>query len=58
MQSSCQAVTYGICLNELGADRVHLFQGKEPSGRDRDDIVLDHQSMIYLSNRLGEIWEK
>ena len=49
MQSACQAITYAICLNELGADRVHSFQGKEPSGRAGDDIVLDHQSMETIS---------
>ena len=48
MQSACQAITYAICLNELGADRVHSFQGKEPSGRAGDDIVLDHQSTKFL----------
>ena len=49
MQSACQAITYAICLNELGADRVHSFQGKEPSGRAGDDIVLDHQSMQMIT---------
>ena len=57
MQSACQAITYAICLNELGADRVHSFQGKEPSGRAGDDIVLDHQSMqliTYVSRKKEE----
>ena len=41
IQSVSQAVTYAICLNELGSERVHQFQGREPSGRAGDDISLD-----------------
>ncbi len=35
---------YGVTLNELGVDLVHQFQGKEPSGRKSNEIVLDHNS--------------
>ena len=58
MQSACQAITYAICLNELGADRVHSFQGKEPSGRAGDDIVLDHQStkLFFHSVKIVEFY--
>ena len=33
LQGVSQVLTYAICLNELGKDRVHRFQGREPSGK-------------------------
>ncbi len=44
IQSTSQVVTYAICLTELGEERVHKFQGREPSGRMFNEIALDHQS--------------
>lgn len=37
-----QVLTYAICLNELGIERVHELQGREPSGRAFNDICIDH----------------
>jgi hypothetical protein len=37
-------VTYGITVSELGEDKVHEFQGKEPSGRKQSAIALDINS--------------
>jgi glutaminase len=42
LQSTSQAITYGICLSELGEGRVHQYQGREPSGRNFNEIALDH----------------
>ena len=39
-----QALTYGICLNELGERLVHKFEGREHSGGKFNEIALDHQS--------------
>ena len=36
-------LTYAVCLNELGEDMVHKYQGRAPSGRTFNEIVLDHQ---------------
>ena len=44
LQAISKAIIYGITLNELGVDVVHQFQGKEPSGRKSNEIVLDHNS--------------
>ena len=35
-------ITYGITLSELTEEEVHKYQGREPSGRKTDDIVLDY----------------
>ena len=43
MQSLSRTATYGITLNEL-KDEVHKYQGREPSGRKTNEIVLDHNS--------------
>ena len=36
-------LTYAVCLEELGEDIVHKFQGRAPSGRTFNEIALDHQ---------------
>ena len=43
MQSLARPITYGITLDELDGE-VHKFQGREPSGRKFNEIVLDHNS--------------
>ena len=45
LQAISQVLTYAICLNELGQAKVHQLQGREPSGRQFNEIALDHQSM-------------
>ena len=37
-------ITYALTLEELGTDVVHKYQGREPSGRMFNEIVLDHNS--------------
>ena len=37
-------MSYGITVSELGEDKVHEFQGKEPSGRKQSEIALDINS--------------
>ncbi|XP_059081128.1 glutaminase liver isoform, mitochondrial-like isoform X2 [Tigriopus californicus] len=41
IQSTCTPVTYAITLNELGEELVHKYQGRKPSGRMFNEIVLD-----------------
>ena len=46
-------ITYALTLEELGTDVVHKYQGREPSGRMFNEIVLDHNSTYkngYLQN--------
>ncbi len=40
-------LTYAICLNELGEKLVHKYQGRKPSGRMFNEIVLDNNSIIF-----------
>ena len=44
MQSTSNPLTYAVCLEELGEDLVHKFQGRAPSGRTFNEIMLDHQN--------------
>jgi hypothetical protein len=44
IQSTSKAITYSLTLEELGTDEVHKYQGREPSGRMFNEIVLDHNS--------------
>ena len=37
-------ITYALTLEELGTEIVHRYQGREPSGRMFNEIVLDHNS--------------
>ena len=48
LQAISQVLTYAICLNELGQERVHQLQGREPSGRTFNEIALDHNSKSDL----------
>ena len=38
---------YAKCLKALGRDVVHKYQGKEPSGRKSNAILLDHNSKSF-----------
>ena len=49
LQAISQVLTYAICLNELGQDRIHQLQGREPSGRQFNEIALDHYSTLNNS---------
>ena len=44
-------ITYGITLSELSEEEVHQYQGREPSGRKMDEIVLDYNSKCTCSRR-------
>ena len=39
--------TYAICLDQLGADVVQKYIGREPSGRNFNEIVLDHNGQPH-----------
>ena len=41
-------LTYAVCLEELGQDIVQKFQGRAPSGRTFNEIVLDHQGSTSI----------
>uniref|UniRef100_A0A1B6DQU4 glutaminase n=1 Tax=Clastoptera arizonana TaxID=38151 RepID=A0A1B6DQU4_9HEMI len=42
LQSCSKPLTYGIALEALGQDTVHSYVGQEPSGRNFNELVLDH----------------
>ena len=39
--------TYAICLDQLGAEVVQKYIGREPSGRNFNEIALDYKG-TYL----------
>ena len=47
-QSTSKPITYTLSLEELGADVVHKYQGREPSGRMFNEIVLDHDGELLF----------
>jgi len=47
IQSSSKPITYAICLDELGSEKVHKFLGREPSGRVFNEIVLDYNDQPH-----------
>lgn len=42
LQSCSKPLTYAIALERLGQEVVHQFVGQEPSGRNFNELVLDH----------------
>ncbi|XP_066258951.1 glutaminase kidney isoform, mitochondrial isoform X2 [Euwallacea similis] len=42
IQSCSKPLTYGIALDLLGSDVVHSYVGQEPSGRNFNELILDH----------------
>jgi len=42
LQSCSKPLTYAIALEELGAEKVHEYVGQEPSGRNFNELILDH----------------
>lgn len=44
IQGVSKPVTYALTVSELGSETVHRYQGKEPSGRRANEIVLDYNS--------------
>ena len=47
IQSTSKPITYALTLEELGTELVHTYQGREPSGRMFNEIVLDHNSKEF-----------
>ena len=39
--------TYGLCLEELGNAVVQQYIGREPSGRQFNEIVMDHNGQPH-----------
>ena len=74
VQSCSKPITYGIALEELGSDIVHNYVGKEPSGRNFNELCLNEDglphnplinsgaimttSLIYKNYHLSERFEK
>ncbi|XP_075168216.1 glutaminase isoform X3 [Haematobia irritans] len=44
LQSCSKPLTYAIALEKLGASVVHSYVGQEPSGRNFNELVLDHNN--------------
>ncbi|BES91721.1 Glutaminase [Nesidiocoris tenuis] len=42
LQSTSKPLTYGIALDQLTQEVVHQYVGQEPSGRNFNELVLDH----------------
>jgi glutaminase len=42
--------TYALCLDEVGADLVQQYIGREPSGRLFNEIVLDYNGRQLTLN--------
>ncbi len=55
MQDASKIITYLMTVSQLGQDTVHRYQGKEPSGRRRNEIVLDHHGQIHCSHASSTI---
>lgn len=47
LQSCSKPLTYAIALEKLGQDIVHQYVGQEPSGRNFNELILDHNSKYY-----------
>ena len=45
--SPSKTFTYAICLDQLGADVVQKYIGREPSGRNFNEIVLDYNGQPH-----------
>lgn len=44
LQAISKPITYAVTMSELGEEVVHKYQGREPSGRKINEIVLDYNS--------------
>merc|ERR1719336_191137 len=47
IQSTSKTFTYAICLDQLGAEVVQKYIGREPSGRNFNEIVLDYNGQPH-----------
>ena len=46
-------MTYAVTMSELGEEIVHKYQGREPSGRNINEIVLDLNSKLVVLSKLS-----
>jgi glutaminase len=42
-----QTIAYLLALEEHGLEKVHERVGREPSGRNLNDLILDHRNLPY-----------
>uniref|UniRef100_A0A0K2U2A2 glutaminase n=1 Tax=Lepeophtheirus salmonis TaxID=72036 RepID=A0A0K2U2A2_LEPSM len=47
MKDLCKPILYAICMENLGEQVVHKYQGREPSGHSSKEIVLDCNNKPY-----------
>ncbi len=47
VQSSSKPISYLMALSELGEEEVHRYVGREPSGRNFNDICLNPESIPH-----------
>lgn len=46
-QSTSKPITYGIALDLLGEDNVHNFVGREPSGKNFNELCLNNEGIPH-----------
>uniref|UniRef100_A0A6C0J0R6 glutaminase n=1 Tax=viral metagenome TaxID=1070528 RepID=A0A6C0J0R6_9ZZZZ len=47
IQSCSKPISYGIALEKYNKDTVHNYVGKEPSGRNFNELCLDHEGLPH-----------
>lgn len=47
IQSCSKPITYGIALDDFGEEIVHNFVGREPSGRNFNELCLNHENLPH-----------
>ena len=47
LQSCSKPITYGIALDSIGDENVHNFVGKEPSGRNFNELCLNEDGLPH-----------
>ena len=50
LQSCSKPLTYALALEKLTQKVVHQYVGQEPSGRNFNELVLDHNSKLKFVN--------
>lgn len=52
LQSCSKPLTYAVALEKLTQKVVHQYVGQEPSGRNFNELVLDHNSELRVATSL------
>ena len=47
VQSTCKPINYCMALEEHGAEKVHQYIGREPSGRGFNELTLNNDSLPH-----------